>query len=83
VPRRAQETVGPLDTAVAPLQGLFRRRGEHHEEARGVGAILLDQRLRVDAIALRLGHRADAIVVHRLAVGFGRGADHAASIVIA
>ncbi len=80
-PDPAQETVGALDARVRPFQRLFRRRGEHHEEARGVGAELVDQGLRIDAVALRLGHGADAAVVDRLTVGLRGGADDVAALV--
>jgi hypothetical protein len=45
---------------------LLGRRGEHHEHARGVGAELLDDAVRVDAVVLVLGHRAHAVRLDRL-----------------
>jgi hypothetical protein len=45
-----------------------RRRGEHHEQAAGVGAELIDHRLWVDTVVLRLGHLLGAADFHRQAV---------------
>ena len=42
---------------------------EHHEEARGIGAVGVDQGLRIDAVVLRFRHGADAARFDRLAVG--------------
>ena len=42
-PQPAQEAGRALDALVRPFQRLLRRRGEHHEQARGVGAVPLDQ----------------------------------------
>ena len=39
-PTAAQEAVRALDAGVGPLERLLGRRGEHHEQARGVGAVL-------------------------------------------
>jgi hypothetical protein len=69
LPQPLQEAVRALDAGVRPFQALLRRRGEHHEQARGVGAVLVDQRLRVDAVVLRLRHLLGAADRHRLAVG--------------
>ena len=62
-----------LDPGVRPLQRLLGRCGEHHEETRGIGAVLLDQRLRVHAVVLRLGHGGQ-FVLERRAVGLEGGA---------
>ncbi len=71
----------PFDAGIAPLQRSIGRRREHHEQARGVGAVFVDQRLRVDAVVLGLGHLFHAADLHRLAVGFQRGGGHAALLV--
>ena len=64
VPQAADEARRALHALVRPLERLLGRRGEHREEARGVGAEALDQPLRVDAVAFGLGHLAQALV-HR------------------
>src|SRR5258708_1930937 len=67
-PHPPQELERALDALVGPEDGVGRGIRLHHVEARRVGAVALDHVLRVDAVALRLGHRADAVVVHRAAV---------------
>ena len=37
-----------------------------HEQPRGIGAVFLDQRLRIDAVVLRFRHRAEAAILDRL-----------------
>ena len=39
-PQPLEETLRALHAALGPLQGQFRRRREHHEQAHGVGAVL-------------------------------------------
>ncbi len=56
-----------FDAGVVPLQRLLGRRREHHEQSGGVGAVAVDQRLRVDAVALGLRHRRH-LVLDRAAV---------------
>ncbi|EWS65361.1 hypothetical protein Y695_01389 [Hydrogenophaga sp. T4] len=86
-PDAAQEAVAAFHRRVVPLQCGFWRRGEHGVQARGVGAVLLDQVLRIDAVVLGLGHGAHALVVdggaHRqIAHGLDQlGADHLAGLV--
>ncbi len=74
-PDAAQEAAGALDAGVGPFQAHVRRRGEHHEQTAGVGAVGIDHRLRVDAVVLRLGHLLGAADFHRLPVGLQPGTD--------
>src|SRR5688572_21701766 len=67
-PQPLEKAVRALDAFVGPFERAGRRRGEDDEEARGVGAVLLDQVLRVDAVVLRLRHGAQAVVDHLAAV---------------
>jgi hypothetical protein len=62
---RRRKRLAPSTPAVGPLERLLGRAREHHEQPRGVGAVAVDQRLRVDAVVLGLGHRADAAVLDR------------------
>ena len=76
VPDAAQEAVAALDRRIVPLQRQFGRRGEHGVQARRIGTIPVDQRLRIHAVVLGLGHGAHALVIDRgagrqLAVGTG------------
>jgi len=82
IPDAFQEAMRTLDAAVRPFQCLFRWRGEHHEEASGIRAVLVDQCLRVDAIALGLGHGAHALEIDRLIVGQQLGTGHLAMLVV-
>ncbi len=68
LPQTLDEAIGALHPLVRPLQGLFGRRGEHGEQARGVGAEFVHQRLRIDAVVLRLRHGDDAARFDGLAV---------------
>ena len=52
-----------LNARVIPLQRGFGRRGEHGVQARGVGAELFNDVLRINAVVLGLGHGAHAFVV--------------------
>ncbi len=74
-PDAAEEAVGALDAGVRPLQAHVRRRGEHHEQAAGIGTVLVDHRLRVDAVVLRLRHLLGAADLDRLAVALQARAD--------
>ncbi len=67
-PQPAQIAVSPFHAVVVPGQRILRRTGEHHEEARGIRAILVDQCLRIHAVVLGLRHGADAARLDRLAV---------------
>ena len=58
-----------LDAFVRPLERLLGRRGEHHEQPRGVGTVLIDQGLRIDAVQARLRHGADTVEDDGLAIG--------------
>ena len=66
-PDTTQEAVAAFHRRVVPLQRGLGRRGEHGVQARGVGAVLLDQILRIDTVVLGLGHGAHALVVDRRA----------------
>ena len=81
LPQAAQEAVGAFDAGIGPFERLVGRRGEHDEQAGGVGAVLVDQGLRVDAVVLRLRHLLGAADDHRQAVGLERGAGRAAAFV--
>jgi hypothetical protein len=50
------------DAGIRPFQRLFGRGGEHHEQPGGIGAVLLDQGLRVHAVLAGFGHGADTAV---------------------
>src|SRR5471032_432972 len=75
-PDALEETVRAFDAGVGPFGAHVGRRGEHHEQAAGVGAELVDHRLWVDAVVLGLGHLLGAADFHRQAVGLQLGADH-------
>src|SRR5207253_11322034 len=62
IPAPPQEPVGALDALVAPFERVRRRGGEHRVEARRIGAVFVDQRLRVHAVVLGLRHRADTVI---------------------
>jgi hypothetical protein len=62
VPDTAQKSIRTFNASVVPLQCGFRRRGEHGVKTRGVGAVLADQVLRIDAVVLALAHGAHAFV---------------------
>src|SRR5690606_19979111 len=68
-PYAAQAAVRTFDAGARPFECLFRWRGKHGEQAGGVGAILLDLRLRVDAVVLGLGHLLGTADFDRLAIG--------------
>ena len=59
-----------FDTCIRPLQRLIGRAGEHHEQTRRIGAVLVNQNLRVDTVVLRLRHLFRAADHHGFAVGF-------------
>ncbi len=63
-PQATQEALGTLYAGVGPLQSHLGRRGEHHEQTDGIGAVTLDHQLRVDAVVLGLGHLGHAGVEH-------------------
>ncbi len=65
MPQPADEARGALHPLVGPFQGLLRGRGEHDEEARGVGAESLDQAFGVHTVALGLRHLPQALVRNR------------------
>ena len=52
LPYPLHEAEGAFDASVRPLERLLGRAGEHHEEARGVGAVLVNQALRINAVSL-------------------------------
>ena len=51
-----QESMGPLDALVLIIAALFVRTQKHEVRADGVGAILFDELVRDDRVALALGH---------------------------
>jgi hypothetical protein len=51
-PQPLEKTRSAFDARIRPLERLLGRTGEHHEQARGVSAVFLDQRLRIDAVVL-------------------------------
>src|SRR6266850_2384016 len=55
-PQAEEKTISALDTLIAPLQILFRRRGKERKQTRGIGAVKIYQFLRIDYIFFRLGH---------------------------
>ncbi len=73
-PHSPEEAVRAFHRGVVPLQRGFGWGGEHGEQAGGVGAVAVDQVLRIDAVVLALAHGAHAAVVHRRAVGLELGA---------
>ena len=80
-PQFAQETVGAFHARVRPLQRLLRRRSEHHEQAHGIGTVLVDDHLRIDAVVFRLRHLAHAIPQYGLAIAF-QGEFHRLALVV-
>ena len=69
VPDAAQEAVRAFDAASFHSSVCSGGAANIDEQARGVGAVLVDQVLRVDAVVLRLRHLLDAADLDRLAVG--------------
>ena len=65
-PEAFQETETALHTFVRPLKRLLRRCREHHEQAHSIGAVLFDQFLRIDSVALGLGHLGAVFQHHAL-----------------
>ena len=55
-PQAAQETLRPRNGIIIPLKRLIWRGRKHGEKANGVGTIAVNEFLRVDRIALGLGH---------------------------
>ena len=55
-PETLEKTRASLHALVGPLERLLRRRRKHHEEPDRVRAETLDQFLRVNRVALVLGH---------------------------
>ena len=70
-PQRFQKTVLAFDRRVRPFERLIGWRGEHGVEAHGIGAVTIDQRLRIDAVVFRLRHLLYRPDGDRLAVGLG------------
>jgi len=81
-PESLEESECPFDAGVGPFQRLVRRTREHDEQARGVGAELFDQRLRIDAVVLRLRHLFDTADDHWQAIGSQRRANGPATFVM-
>ena len=65
-PHAHQEPEASLDPRVAPLDFLFRRRDKHHVQPQRIRAVLLHHRVRIDDVALRLGHDVDVLEHHAL-----------------
>ena len=65
-PDAVQKAERPLDALVAPLQVTLDGSGEENEEARRIGAILLDDLLGGDDVALRLRHLRAVLDDHAL-----------------
>ena len=72
---------GAFDPGIRPFQRLLGRRSEHDEQARCVGPVFVDQRLRIDAVVLRLGHRAHTAGFHRESVALEPRADALSALV--
>jgi hypothetical protein len=69
LPQALDEPIGALHSLIRPLQGLLRGCGEHGEQARGIRAEFIHQRLRIDAVVLRFGHGDDAARFDLFTVG--------------
>src|SRR5690554_524337 len=80
-PQALEEAVGAFHAGVRPLQGLLGGRCEHGKQAHGVGAVLVDQFLRVHAIVLGLGHLLLGARNDRLAVGNQHGSGDTALVI--
>ena len=76
-PDATQEARHAFHARLTPFQLLIGRCCEHREQAHGVGAVLVDQGLRIDAIVLALAHLLDRTDGHRQAVSLERGTRHA------
>src|SRR5215831_5288697 len=81
-PHTIKEPRRSLDSRIRPFERLLRRAGEDDEEARGVGAVAVDQLLRVDAVPARLRHRRDPSVLDRPAVGLRPRTGYPARVVL-
>ena len=73
LPELLEESERTLYSGVGPFQSLLRRRAEHHVQAHGIGTVLLDERFRVDGVALRLGHFGAVFQHHSLGQEVGEG----------
>src|ERR1700755_3078710 len=69
LPYALDEARGALDTAFRPFEIALGRAVREHEPAHGIGTIFGEDRLRVDRVALRLGHLFDSPGRHPGAVG--------------
>src|ERR1700676_4862428 len=69
LPKAFDESISALHSLIGPFEGLFGGRREHREQARGVRPEFVDQRLRIDAVVLRLRHGHHAAGLHRKSVG--------------
>ena len=56
IPESFQKTETALYAVIGPFKRLFGRRSKHHKQAHGVRAVLRNEFLRIDRIALVLGH---------------------------
>ena len=65
-PESLQETICALHAVIGPLQRHLGRRRGHHEQSHGIGAVFLDEFLRVNRIALGLGHLRAILQHHAL-----------------
>ena len=83
MPEALQEAITSLHTLVGPLERLLRRRREHHEQAHRVGAVLADQFLRVDDVALVLRHLGAVLEHHALRQQVGERFGHVGQALVA
>ena len=65
-PDAAEEPERAFEAGVGPLDFLLRRRDEHHVQPQRVGAELADHVVRIDDVALRLGHDGAVLQHHAL-----------------
>ncbi len=65
-PQALQKTIGTGHALVGPFQRLVRGRGKNDEQPRRVRAVAVDQRLRIDRVALGLGHLGAVLEHHAL-----------------
>ena len=71
-PQPVQIAPGAVDAGLGPLEVALGRAVGQHEQARGVGAVGLDDLGRIDRVALGLAHLLDAADGHRPAVADAR-----------
>jgi hypothetical protein len=72
LPEAFQKPRGTFHTGVCPFQRLLGWRREHGEQAYRIGAVLVDQPLRINRIALGLGHLGAVLQHHALGQQAGK-----------